>query len=143
MKTLRFYSLILFASILGACSNTPQAKEKACLTINTNHFPNIIKVEQYGDTMRLEVEKRGDTLVKHYIDLKGTSDDNFDNSFSATCTYERRNVDSIVVVEKKKLRIQAILIENYITEFSGGKYFYFITQSGDTVLDHHFREWIR
>ncbi|HWB63237.1 MAG TPA: hypothetical protein VG603_07005 [Chitinophagales bacterium] len=51
------------------------------------HYPNLISSQTFGDSIRLEVEKRGDTLIKHYIDLKGTADDNFDDSYDATCTY--------------------------------------------------------
>ena len=92
--------------------------------------------------MRLEVERKGDVLIKHYIDLNGTKGDNFDNSFNAVCIYERRNIDSTVVIDKKKLKIQARLIENYQTEFSKGKNFYYITQIGDTIFDRHVLEYI-
>jgi len=55
----------------------------------TNHFENVIEVKQFGDSVRLEVEKRGDTLIKHFIDLKGLSNDNFDDSYNSVCTYRQ------------------------------------------------------
>jgi len=67
--------------------------------------PNVIQVQQFGDTMRLEVEKEGLRLIKHYIDLKGTKDDGFDNSFNVVCDYIRRDVDSTVIIDKKKVNV--------------------------------------
>lgn len=64
--------------------------------MSKNHFQNVIKVEQYGDSVRLEVEKSGPTLIKHYIDLKGTKDDGFDNSYNVTCNYETIKNDTTI-----------------------------------------------
>jgi hypothetical protein len=55
-----------------------------------NHFPNVIHVQQFGDTARLEIEKRGDTIIKHYINLKGSANTKFDNSYNSVCTYKER-----------------------------------------------------
>lgn len=77
-------------TIFFACTtkSTKQIKNDTKNLTNNNHFPNVIKVEQYGDTVRLEVEKQGSTLIKHYIDLKGLTDDNFDDSYNVVCNYE-------------------------------------------------------
>jgi hypothetical protein len=58
------------------------------------YFSNVVKTMQIGDSVRIEIEQRGDTLIKHYIDLKGTSDDNFDNSFTTTCVYKKFKNDT-------------------------------------------------
>jgi len=101
------------------------------------------EVKYQGDSLRIEIEKRGNMLIKHYIDLNGTKDDNFDGSFTVTSYYKRKDVDSVVIVDNNKLRIQAVLIEDYQTEFSKGKNYYFIKLNGDTVLGHHLLEWIK
>ena len=56
-------------------------------SLPSSAIKNIIEVKQYGDSIRVEVEKKGDTLIKHYKDLKGLSDDNFDDSYDAECVY--------------------------------------------------------
>ncbi len=128
--------------LLSACNDVSDSSSKTLPIKDTNHFPNIIQVKQLGDTTRIEIEKKGDTLIKHYIDLKGTKDDNFDDSYNVICTYERRNIDSTVIIDKKKVQIKATLTENYKTEFSKGKNFFFITQLGDTLFDRHWLEYI-
>jgi len=88
---MRKYFLIFFLlTIFFACTtkSTKQVKSNNQILTSKNHFSNIIKVEQYGDSARLEIEKQGDTLIKHYIDLKGLTDDNFNNSYNVVCNYE-------------------------------------------------------
>lgn len=51
---------------------------------NGNQFYGVDKVEVFGDSLRIETEIHGDSIIKHYIDLKGISDDGFDNSFNVT-----------------------------------------------------------
>ena len=75
-----YFLLILFWGLVACDDSTSTTKDK-------NHFSNIIEVQQFGDSVRLEIEKRGDTFIKHYIDLKGLADDNFDNSYNIMCTY--------------------------------------------------------
>ena len=137
-----YYILLSIFLLILSCDDNTNASKVHISTKDSNHFPNIIQVQQLGDTMRLEIEKKRDTLVKHYIDLKGTKGDNFDDSYNVVCTYERRNVDSTVVINKKEIRIKALLTENYQTEFSKGKNFFFITRIGDTIFNVHVREYI-
>ena len=144
MSNLRLYGLVFIVSFFAACSDKSHKHAKGSIPGDTNHFPNVIQVKQFGDTMRLEIEKQGDTLIRHYIDLQDTKGkDNFDNSFTAISIYQRRDVDSIVTVEKKKMKITAVLIENYETVFSNGKNCYFITQAGDTIFYQHMLGVIR
>ena len=44
--------------------------------------------------MRLEVEKRQDKIIKHYIDLKGKKDNGFDDSYNEVCSYASKLNDS-------------------------------------------------
>ena len=62
-----------------------------CGCRNGNYFDNVCKVEIFGDSLRIETECHGDSIIKHYIDLKGISDDGFDNSFNATILREEKS----------------------------------------------------
>ncbi len=57
---------------------------------NENYFDNVSKVEVFGDSLRIEIECHGDSIIKHYIDLKGISEDGFDNSFDVTIIREEK-----------------------------------------------------
>ena len=89
--------------------------------------------------MRLEVEKRGDTLIKRYFDIgfKKKKGDDFDDSYTARCTYQSTPLDTTIEVRNSKVKIKAYLIENYETEFSSGQNFYYITDKGDTLFKEH------
>ncbi|MBN7813578.1 hypothetical protein J0A68_21665 [Algoriphagus sp. H41] len=51
-------------------------------------FTPQTKIENYGDTLRIEtVRIDKTTLKKNYIDLKGVSDDGFDSSFEVVSRY--------------------------------------------------------
>ena len=211
-----FFLLIMATS----CNNIAGNNEVSLQTdsVITPRFPNVVKTEQYGDSVRIETENRGDTLIKHFIDLKGGSDDDFDDSFTATCTYESfpnnslinpelhftikgysihfelqaaiNFCDSIIkadnllkdnytrfktyildqvnnkaknsedfsvynladliqnlpfTIEHTQLlkRPKFILAEHYTTEFSGGDYFYLVTQAGDTLNLFHNLHYMR
>jgi len=56
---------------------------------NGNYFNNVCKVEIFGDSLRIETECYGDSIIKHHIDLKGISDDGFDSSFNVTIKREK------------------------------------------------------
>src|SRR5258708_4220826 len=88
MRNYIIYVLLLAVLFAGTAKSKKTAKSKAPAVSGKNHFPNVIKVEQFGDSVRLEVEKQGNTLIKHYIDLKGLADDNFDDSYNVVCNYE-------------------------------------------------------
>lgn len=57
---------------------------------NGNYYDNVCKVEIHGDSLRIETECYGDSIIKHYIDLKGISDDGFDSSFNVTILREEK-----------------------------------------------------
>ncbi|CAN5356920.1 hypothetical protein BH09BAC5_BH09BAC5_26590 [soil metagenome] len=88
-------AIIFELSTCGSSAKMP-VEAKKTVESKTNIYSNIIQVKQYGDSIRIEVERRGDTLIKHYIDLKGTDDDNFDNSFNAVCTYKKIKNDTTI-----------------------------------------------
>ncbi|MGC4104072.1 hypothetical protein [Ferruginibacter sp.] len=95
---MRRYSLYPFLwIILFACTTrSRQTKNVQQDTAAKNHFSNIIQVAQYGDSVRLEIEKTDTGIIKHYIDLKGLVDDNFDNSYNVVCKYKTINNDTSI-----------------------------------------------
>ena len=133
-KTIFFF---VFLSFITYCSPPSEKLE------SENHFSHVFKVQQFGDTVRIEIEKRGDTIIKHYIDLKGGSDDNFDNSYTAKIIYETKLADTIIEVANKKIKIKALLTESFKTEFSGGTNMYGITAKGDTVFIQCLKSYIK
>lgn len=56
----------------------------------TNYFENVSKVKVFGDSLRIEYEVYGDSIIQHRIDLKGTEDDGFDNSYTVTSIWKDR-----------------------------------------------------
>lgn len=86
---------LLIITAVGCGESTPESK-KTNQEQTANHFPNIIQVEQFGDSIRIEVEQRSDTIIKHYIDLKGTEGDHFDDSYNSICTYQKRLNDTMI-----------------------------------------------
>ena len=143
MRPLQLYIAFLLLVFLIACGNSTKNDSTNKLPKGSVNPPITREVKYQGDSLRIGIEKRGNMLIKHYIDLNGTKDDNFDGSFTVTSYYKRKDVDSVVIVDNNKLRIQAVLIEDYQTEFSKGKNYYFIKLNGDTVLGHHLLEWIK
>ena len=83
---LTFTILLLFSCTHGKKSSLHSSLPDS---LPSSAIKNIIEVKQYGDSMRVEVEQKGDTLIKHYKDLKGLSDDNFDDSYDAECIYRK------------------------------------------------------
>jgi hypothetical protein len=60
-----------------------------------NKFNNIIKTEIFGDSLKIETEKIStNNYIEHYIDLKGTSDNNFDDSYNANISYYTLQIDT-------------------------------------------------
>lgn len=93
MRTgIEYTTLLLFFVLLVSCTNNkqPSLAEADRQEADTNHFKNVDKVEVYGDSLRIEYEFRGDTIVEHRIDLKGIHDDGFDNTFTAVRTTKNR-----------------------------------------------------
>jgi hypothetical protein len=108
--------LAVFILAIVSCSHGNNDSKSGSKIESVNHFENVIHVEQFGDSMQLEVEKRGDTLIKHYMDLKGKTDDNFDDTYNVTCTYLGKANDTT-------LRSNFYLEENgYRFYLDAGKY---------------------
>ena len=87
MKNKFIYIWTVFLG-LTACNNSNKLNEVSSNVKKENNISNVIKVQQFGDTLKIVTERQGSTIIKHYIDLKGTKGDNFDNSYTATLNYK-------------------------------------------------------
>jgi hypothetical protein len=142
MNASKLNNLFFIVVFFMACNNS--SKEKANkLIVDSIHKSNVSEIKYLGDSVRIEIEKYADYEIKHFIDVKGAKDDGFDNSYSVTSFYHKRDIDSTVIIEKKKIQIKAVLVEDYKTEFSGGKNYFVITKNGDTILDHHLTGYMK
>ncbi len=76
---MKFFYTILILSLLGC-----QSKNKIDSTTELKKINSINRDETkiFGDSLKIIYEYRGDTVIQTRIDLKGTSDDGFDNSFT-------------------------------------------------------------
>lgn len=88
---------ILLIGIMISCTSESQSEGKIENTKEefkqTNHFENISKVEVFGDSLRIEYEVYGDSIIQHRIDLKGTEGDGFDDSYTITSVWSDRISD--------------------------------------------------
>lgn len=76
---LLYYTVII---ALAGCQST----YKSDFIQNTNQSKDDQrkKTEVFGDSLKIVFEYHGDTVIQNRIDLKGTSDDGFDNSYTVT-----------------------------------------------------------
>ena len=206
--------------ILISCSHASDHEQRDDPQEQANYFENASKVELFGDSLRVEYEIHGDTVIQHRIDLKGKKGDGFDDSFTVTSIWVDRipsrldcknkieissdslefwfctsqvidHYDSLIRDPSEwdkgyltqtrtrlgKIRNEALgrieatsifmplklamkldfqlvdsrtndttsklLIENYDTEFSGGKNFYIVNSKNDTTARFHMNEFMR
>ncbi len=175
------------------------AESPTWLPINPKAYEYVSSVEDFGDSLRIITTKPpGDTVFSYHLDLKGTSDDKFDGTFTVKSTFRyipndttvntyksfedigeyrfyydpkemdslypgyrnRKNTDPIPIgwigipkfFEISPLRVinpttqekpRGILIEQYVTEFSGGKQVHVITANNDTMYLEGFVDYMK
>ena len=127
----KYYILVTISLILSCNTKSPKPRK--------NHTINGVTVEYFGDTTEIITKKYGDTIItRSYIDLLAKSRSHkFDNSYSETLIYSRRNLDSTIIIEGKSIPIKTIIKENYSSEFSFGDNYYYLNKLGDTVGYKH------
>jgi hypothetical protein len=82
-------------SLIG-CDKLRTNEIKAIKTEEIYISDSCFQSQQFGDSLRIETIVKGDTIIKHYIDLKGVTDDNFDNSYTALCVYKSKKNDTMM-----------------------------------------------
>jgi hypothetical protein len=98
--------IITFISLLIGCSSEPKREVHEKLTPFV--ITNKISSKTYGDTLKIEYEYRGDTVIQKRIDLKGTTDDNFDSSFTAISIWSTKKTSELLCDKKLKLTLDSI-----------------------------------
>lgn len=98
--------IITFISLLIGCSSEPKREVQEKLTPFV--ITNKISSKTYGDTLKIEYEYRGDTVIQKRIDLKGTTDDNFDSSFTAITIWSTKKTSELLCEKKLKLTLDSI-----------------------------------
>jgi hypothetical protein len=93
--------------ILIGCQ-TKIKKELTTDEVQTQQKEIRKETKVFGDSLKIEYEYRGDTVVQKRIDLKGTSDDNFDSSFTvvsiwSTKTTSKLNCDDELILTVDKV----------------------------------------
>jgi hypothetical protein len=96
--------IILTISLIGCQLKTDKQpdEEDAVLKKETQIF---------GDTLKVVYEYHGDTVIQHRIDLKGITDDGFDNSFTVKSVWTTKNATDLTC--SKKLKIKQDGVEFY------------------------------
>jgi len=216
------FNIALSILILVSC----QTKSKKELIIEDTPVPTENRKESktFGDSLRIEYEYRGDTIIQNQIDLKGTSDDNFDSSFTVISVWSTKETSDLKCEDRLKLtrngvdfiycydeilekierdilkakkeneswkvqrinelktklskykngkktdlqwikeyyifdllreidleiydnqtesEVKIVRIEEYETDFSGGRNYYFLTKTNDTIARFDVLDWIR
>ena len=82
ISTMRQFSTIILLTFLFACNQTPKQKS------NTKTSANADTTLQVDDSLKLVIEKHGDTVYKHFIDPDSTKGDNFDDSYNVKSVYK-------------------------------------------------------
>jgi len=94
------YFLLIILTLIGC-----QSKSKTDLQTKLNDSDTTARIETkvYGDSLKIIYEYRGDTIIQNRIDLKGTSDDGFDNSFTVKSIFSTRMAAELNCTKELKL----------------------------------------
>ena len=124
---MKHYFIILLSLITISC----QSKGKSEKPIQSEQVEDKYRTETkvFGDSLKIIYEYRGDTVIQKRIDLKGTSDDNFDNSFNVISVWSTRmaselNCNQIFKLEQEGVEFNFCIndiiskIENDIIKYS-------------------------
>ena len=97
---MKFFYTILILSLLGC-----QSKSKIDLPSESKKTNSINREETkvFGDSLKIVYEYRGDTVIQTRIDLKGTSDDGFDDSFTIYSIWSTKNATKLNCEQKLTL----------------------------------------
>ncbi len=74
----------------------------------TDVTKNRTETKIFGDSLKIVYEYRGDTIIQNRIDLKGTSDDNFDSSFTVVSVWTTRRTSDLKCSDEIILNIDGI-----------------------------------
>ena len=86
---MKFSQLIIGLVLIGCKPSNDSHSDSGEVSQNSRTEEKV-----FGDSLKIIYEYFGDTVIQNRIDLKGTTDDDFDNSFIVTSTDAIRKVDN-------------------------------------------------
>jgi hypothetical protein len=101
-------TFVIAISILILVGYQSKSKKEIIIENKPIFNENRIESKNYGDSLRIEYEYRGDTIIQSRIDLKVTSDDNFDSSFTVVSVWSTRETSELNCLDKLKLTRNSI-----------------------------------
>jgi hypothetical protein len=96
---MRILTRILILLIFIGCKSQ-EDDDKVQHEIKREAISNRTETKIFGDSLKVIYKYSGDTIFQDHIDLKGTSDDNYDSSFSMTTVWSTREMDTINCSQK-------------------------------------------
>ncbi|WP_405200278.1 hypothetical protein [Christiangramia sp. LLG6405-1] len=91
---MRILTGILIVLIFIGCKSH-EDDDKVQHEVKKEAISNRTDTKIFGDSLKVIYKYSGDTIFEDHIDLKGTSDDNYDSSFSITTVWSTREMDII------------------------------------------------
>ncbi|WPY98926.1 hypothetical protein [Christiangramia sp. OXR-203] len=96
---MRILTGILIVLIFIGCKSH-EDDDKVQHEIKKEVKSNRTETKLFADSLKVIYRYSGDTIFEDHIDLKGTSDDNYDSSFSMTSVWSTREMDTINCSQK-------------------------------------------
>lgn len=93
---------ILILLIFIGCKSQEE-NEKVQNKTNKDEILNRTETKIYGDSLKIIYKYSGDTIFQDQIDLKGTSDDNYDSSLKITTIWSTRKMKELNCPKKLSL----------------------------------------
>lgn len=94
---------ILIILIFVSCKNKEEESEKLQRDSKKVEKINRTETKVYGDSLKIIYKYSGDTIFQEHIDLKGTSDDNYDSSLNMTTVWSTRKIKELHCSQKLSL----------------------------------------
>lgn len=115
---MKFTTIILISFLFFTCDFNKSEKikpvnlhSKICY-IEAQHidYQNVFRKEirQFGDTLKVVFEYKGDKTIQKIIDLKRKSDNNFDNSYTINTTWSTRKNTNLECEKKFLIKIKEL-----------------------------------
>lgn len=85
-----------------------ETKREAFEQLKPLKIDDRVQSKTYGDTLKVEYQYHGDTVIQNRVDLKGVIDDNFDNSFTVISIWSTKQTSQLSCDEKLQLTLDYV-----------------------------------
>lgn len=85
-----------------------ETKREAFEQLKPLKIDDRVQSKTYGDTLKVEYQYHGDTVIQNRVDLKGLIDDNFDNSFTVISIWSTKQTSQLSCDEKLQLTLDYV-----------------------------------